>query len=284
MILFMDNFSKKYIKNLIDESNNSLINAYSRMDMENQAWTKYTESEVSFIEQFIPSKASLIVDMGCGSARHIAELYKRGYTNVYGYDFSENLIEKAKKNYPEIKDRLFVSDCRKINLKQKADVILCLYDVIGSFENKRENLLIANQLKKNCKKGGIVISSVMNFELTKHNAKHIFNIYKEPKRLFQMEASSTMQKSGNIFNPDFYIIHKGSHVVYRKEMFTNDGLLDSEYIVRDRRYTMKEIKNIFTHRAFAILDSRYVQAGKWTTQLTPVDSKAKEILLVAKRR
>lgn len=273
--------SEKEFDKIIEHSEKCLIEAYSRMEMTIQPWTKHTVDEVDFIEKFIPSKDCVIIDVGCGIGRHVGELYKRGYQNIYGYDFSSNLISIAKKNNSDIESHFFVSDCRKMKNVPKADVVLCLYDVIGSFAEQKENEKIVNQIKKHCKKNGIVITSVMNMELTENIAKNKFDVYKNPKKLFKLKASDIMQKSGNIFNPDYFILDTATRVIFRKEMFKGDGLLDSEYIVRDRRYTYEEIKRMFSQ--FTVLDYRFVQTGHWDTKLKNTDLKAKEILTVLKK-
>ena len=41
-----------------------------------------------------------ILDVGCGYGRTLSELYEFGYKNLYGVDFSENMIKRAKANNP----------------------------------------------------------------------------------------------------------------------------------------------------------------------------------------
>lgn len=277
--------SQREFEKIIEHSEKCLVDAYSRMNMREQPWTKHTNAEVDFIKKYIPSKECFILDIGCGFGRHISCLHEEGYYNLRGIDFSEKQIFDAKETNPKIKDYFFIQDCRNFHLKTKADVIFCLYDVIGSFANQDDNLKIVSQIKRNLKKGGVAIVSVMNMELTKNiaNPKNIFDVNKNIKRLFKLKASDIMQKSGNIFNPDYFVIDEKTSVVYRKEMFKGDGLLDSEYIVRDRRYAQKEIESMFIEKGFSIIDSRFVQAGHWDVPLKNTDLKAKEILLVVKK-
>lgn len=273
--------SQKDFDNFIEYSEQRLVDAYSRMDMQNQPWTKHTKKEIEFLLKYIPeNKDSLIVDMGCGTARHLAELYSRGYHNVYGFDFSQNLINQALNNHPELENHLFTKDVRELKLSKKADVILCLYDVIGSFPQENENVKIIKAAKRNLKKNGIFICSVMNMELTQSICKYKFDIHKNPKELFKLKASQIMQQTGNIFNPDNFIIDEKSNLVYRKEMFKGDGFLDSEYIIRDKRYTKMEIISLMEKQNFSILESRFVRAGQFNTPLSATDKNAKEILIV----
>ena len=131
-----------------EHSERCLIDAYSRMDMKNQAWAGHADNEVSFIESFVSDKENLIVDFGCGNGRHLAELINRGFTNSSGFDFSPTRIDSATASFPQLKGNVSVADCREIKLDEKADLILCLYDVIGSFADEKQNQKIVKQIYK----------------------------------------------------------------------------------------------------------------------------------------
>lgn len=285
--LFSDNkpISKKDFDNFIEYSEQRLVDAYSRMDMQNQPWTMHTDKEVKFLLNYIPQNKDIsIVDIGCGTARHLACLNDSGYKNICGFDFSQNLVQQALSLHPELENKVYTKDARELKLSKKADIILCLYDVIGSFPQEKENIRIIKAAKRNLKKGGIFICSVMNMELTENLCKYKFDIYKNSKELFKLKASQIMQQTGNIFNPDNYIIDEKSNLVYRKEMFKGDGFLDSEYIIRDKRYTKKEITGLLEDNGFTVIESRYVRAGRFEEELPATDKNAKEILIVAKKK
>lgn len=125
----------------------------------------------------------------------------------------------------------------------------------------------------------------MNMEFTLANAKkeNIGNIEEHPEILYRLPASDIMQSTGNIFDPDYYAVDAVHGIVYRKEQFSEEDSLPSEYVIRDRRYTMAEIKKLVESAGFTIMVSRYVQAGKWDIGLEPLDDGAKEILIVAQK-
>ena len=276
--------SQKDIENFIEYSEQRLIDAYSRMDMSNQPWAKHTFSEIEYLKTFFPNNKTIrIIDLGCGTAHHLAELYKQGYENLVGFDFSEALINQAKKIHPELQRRLYCKDVRKSIHTKKSNLVLCLYDVIGSFPNQEDNIKIIKQANRLLKKNGIFICSVMNMELTENICKNRFDVYSQPKRLFSLNASQIMQNTGNIFNPENFVIDDKSKLVFRKEIFKGDGFLDSEYIIRDKRYSMNEITSILQTEGFKILESRFVRAGKFNEPLSATDLNAKEILIVAKK-
>ena len=116
---------------------------------------------------------------------------------------------------------------------------------------------------------------------TKSN--HIGNIKNNLNLLQTLKASNIMQSSGDVFNPDYYVVDDAEGIVYRKEQFIDDGVLSAEYVIRDKRYTMPEIKTLLEMNGFIIEDARFVQAGHWNDKLDGIDEHAKEILIVARK-
>lgn len=269
----------------LEFSDQQLKEAYSRMDMPAQSWTRGTEQEIDVIlSQIDLNHESSILDMGCGQGRHCIALSRKGYSNIIGIDFSESNIEKARRSAQENQSAVsFIpGDARKFNLGYKFDCILCLYDVIGSFRNDEDNIRIIRSIKRNLKKGGYAVVSVMNMELTESIALHHGSISQNPDSLLKLPPSDTMQASGNIFKPEYYMINTDDGLVYRKEQFTAGDDIFAEYLVADKRYKMPEIIALVEAEGLKVLESRYVQAGHWDIPLSAVDAKAKEILLFLK--
>ena len=271
------------IEEMLSVSEDIAHKAYSRMLIDDTAhkWAKHTKIEVDFIEKFCKlSKGSQIADFGCGIGRHTIELINRGYDSV-GIDFSEALLEKAQRGVPE---EVFIhADCRSVNLNKEFDVIICLYDVIGSFIDNNDNMKILENTVSHLKDNGHMVISVMNYELTKANAKHTFILASEHNKLLELSASKTMEETGDIFNPEYYMIDTETNIVYRREQFVQGGQLPQEFIVRDVRYTKDQIEKMCESVGLKVLSSSYVQAGKWERDLHPTDPKAKEILLVCEK-
>ena len=93
-----------------------------------------------------------------------------------------------------------------------------------------------------------------------------------------------MQSTGNVFNPEYFLLDTASHLVYRKEQFDMDGELSSEYVIADYRFTRKQIKEAFEQNGFSVICANYVGLGAWENPLNSYDDKAKEILIVAEKR
>ncbi len=272
------------ILEMLDISDKIAHKAYSRMlmDSETHAWAKHTPSEIDFIVKNCKlNNRSHIADFGCGIGRHTLELQNRNY-NVVGIDYSKDLLDKASSKSSTA--TFIEGDCRSIELGKKFNLILCLYDVVGSFIDNNENIMILENIFKHLENGGYSLISVMNFELTLANAKHAFSLKEDYNKLLDLTASNTMQTTGNVFNPDYYMIDSDTNIVYRREQFNIGSLLPQELIVRDYRYTKKEIEEMCTNVGFEIVTSRYVQAGRWDVELEATDNGAKEILVLCKKK
>ncbi len=273
--------SAKEIAEMMETSDNVTKQAYARMHISsNHKWMAHTDDEVDFIiREAKLNKGSVVFDFGCGIGRHSLALAKRGIY-VQGIDYVEKNIKYANKIACEqsVKAEFICADCRTYSFTQQADAAICLYDVIGSYVNDFDNEQIIKNICRNVKQGGTIIISVMNFEMTIHIAKKKFIFEKHPNELLKLEASRTMETTGNIFNPDFYLVDEKTHIVYRKERFEEGRELPIELIVRDRRYTLEEIKNICIQNNLKLDFARFVNSSNWESGLEPTDIRAKEIL------
>ena len=283
------------IEDMLDVADQVTQYAYSRMQLKESQhvwsstkhhWAKHTKHEVEFIENNCNlQKNKTVLDIGCGIGRHCVELAKKGYSTT-GIDYNDNFLKldksdlKGQVGYPE-----FIKiDCRDINLDKKYDVILCLYDVIGTYVSNQDNAKILNSIYNHLNKDGFALISVMNFELTKHNAKLFFSIKKDYNKLLDLPASSIMESTGGVFNPAYYMVDTDSNIVYRKEQFVLGDDLPDELIVRDKRFENSEITELCENAQLDVVWSRYVSAGSWNTSLRSTDNGAKEILMLLKKK
>ena len=273
------------LRRQIEFSEECLKDAYGRMEMDAQPWASHSSKEIDFISKFCDLEHSRVLDAGCGKGRHSIELAKRfNGSTVYGVDFSESNILDARSKSVGLTNLSFKNaDLRKFSSKDGFDVVLSLYDVIGSLPDERDNSRMMKNISKLCKRGGHLVMSVMNMELTEHIAKeeNIGDVSKDPSMLFRLKSSDVMHKSGDVFDPEHFLIDTSSGLVYRKERFEGDEGLSAEYVIRDRRYRMAEIVRMVESNGFVVKDSRYVRAGRWDEPLESTHPKAKEILIVA---
>jgi 2-polyprenyl-3-methyl-5-hydroxy-6-metoxy-1,4-benzoquinol methylase len=258
--------------------------AYSRMQAEH-AWAKNSRTEAEFVEEVCRLKAGdSVLDLGCGSGRHAIELASLGLW-VLGVDYLDSAVAAARaktKNLRQGGASFEVKDAREFQSDQHFDAAICLYDVIGSYTENSENRRLLASLARSVKFGGYVLLSVMNMHLTEHRAKHWFSIATEPDKLLTLKAGRKMEQSGEVFDPDYYMIEEDTRVVYRKEQFLGGESLPEELLVRDKRYTEDEIRGMCQDVGLNVVWSRFVRSGHWKEPLSPNDDHAKEILVLCR--
>lgn len=278
---------QKHFSDMVSFSEKKLKEAYSRMNMSTHKWTKGTMNEVNFILQY--GDSNTILDLGCGHGRHAIALAQKNCV-VTAVDFSQKNIDEAARYANEVlpatsRCTFICDDARKYKDDIKYDKVVCLYDVIGSFPEEKDNLKIITTAYNHLKFNGIFILSVMNMELTESlvSESNKGNLQNNPDIIRKLPPSRIMQSNGDIFNPKYLAIDTTSNLVYRKEQFSEDDGLSAEYIIRDKRYKMTEIIELLELQGFEIIDSRYVRAGHFDEPLDNTDSHAKEICLVARK-
>lgn len=92
--------------------------------------TRNIQNDISLLKPFLPKMiASTILDLGCGTGEHIAELNKIG-NKCIGLDNSNEMIEVAKKRCTS-DIRFIVSDMTEFDLYEEIDLV---YSFFGSFD------------------------------------------------------------------------------------------------------------------------------------------------------
>jgi 2-polyprenyl-3-methyl-5-hydroxy-6-metoxy-1,4-benzoquinol methylase/GNAT superfamily N-acetyltransferase len=280
--------NSKELKEMLIASDKVTKLAYSRMHPQKraQAWARHGKEEIDFVIDICGiGPGDKVLDFGCGDGRHVMEFAQRGI-EATGIDYLHSSIEEAQGGLnaataPFVKFQ--VGDCRTIDLDDVFNVGICLYDVIGSYVDDRDNLSIISNLAKHIAPGGYIILSVMNMELTERINKNWFSVSRDPDKLLDLPPSRTMEKTGDVFNPDYYMIDRDTRTVYRKEQFGDGDDLFDELLVRDRRYTEQEIKQCCFDLGLEVIWTRFVRAGNWAEPIDRVSNKAKEILVLCRK-
>jgi len=288
--------SKEEIMLMIETADEVVKKAYERMAIGGkttaQKWANNTTAEIDYLSQKIGfENITRVYDLGCGSGRHSIELAKRGM-NVTGIDYIPVNVEKAKKAISSIRTtgkydlnniEIEVKDCRSYTNSQKANLVICLYDVVGSFASDEDNIKIIKTAYDLLSPNGFAVFSVMNYVTTVNSAKHKFVFDEDPNILLDLLPSSIMETSGNIYNPDYYCVDTKTHLVYRKERFVGGNDLPVELIVRDRRFTKEEITGLCKKIGFSIVEAKYTNASGWEYEYDADCKRAKEILIICKK-
>jgi len=120
-----------------------LYNKYSKDKHWEKHPTLYAESFINFLKK--TSFDGSIVDIGCGNGRDVSRFNKAGF-NVLGIDISEEEINDAKKNFPNIK--FDIQNVEKLKFKDNSIDAYFMINVIH-YTNKVKALSeIFRTLKK----------------------------------------------------------------------------------------------------------------------------------------
>jgi len=252
----------------------------------NHVWTKHTQHETNFLTHHLALSAGCrVLDLGCGSGRHSAELAAAGMI-VTAVDRSSNWLEAAKRlaKSRSVDINFVLDDIRTLDLGTHFDAVLCLYDVVGSFPDDADNGAIIATLAKHLRTGGRFAISTMNRCVSEKIAEYEADVPRLPSAITKVEASTDMEKTGNIWDPKSMLVDRTTGLVYRRERFKAGDELPVEMIVTDRRYYPKELQTWCEREGLEVDCVNPVALGKWDEALDSEDIKAKEILCIGSRR
>jgi len=113
-----------------------------------EPYTKNTQAEVDFVEQEIGyDRSKRILDVGCGNARHVLELARRGY-HVVGIDLSESMLAQGRRTAKNenLNVKLIQCDARELESQDEFGVAIMLCE--GAFslmeEDEMDEAILAN--------------------------------------------------------------------------------------------------------------------------------------------
>ena len=95
-----------------------------------------TKKEIEFIETLIPEDGS-VMDLGCGTGRHLIELDKKGI-DILGVDLAENMLATLKSKYPKAK--VLKANIYEDKIEKKFDVIMLVWNAVMEIAQTEEDL------------------------------------------------------------------------------------------------------------------------------------------------
>ena len=123
----------------------------------------HTEAECDFVEACLktygPTPATRVLDIGCGSGRHMRELAQRGY-QVTGVDISEEMVafvrETAARDHMNV--QAAVDDLRRLALTGTYDAAVCFMDAFRFLLTNDEILAHLRKVASLLAPGGLYLT------------------------------------------------------------------------------------------------------------------------------
>jgi len=158
---------REYAKYLLEKTRQD----YNLIADEFSVTRKEIWPELVFLFDNYLAEGEKILDLGCGNGRWL-ELFRKKKVDYIGVDFSERLIEIAKRNYPQTK----FQTADVLNLPFPSDYFDKIYNIavlhhIPSEELRRQSL---EEAKRILKPGGVLILTVWKF----HDKKKLSLLFK----------------------------------------------------------------------------------------------------------
>jgi len=279
--------SAERLDELLHGADQIWIDAYERMILsEGHAWRDHAPSETEYLVQVAELQpSSHVLDVGCGDGRHVEVFRDLGH-RVVGTDISSGLIARAKERLGDRVD-LRVADARSDDLGGPFDLVVCLYDVVGSSGRSADDEAMLRNLKRSLSQGGTLVVGAMNAHVTLDRvpAENLpRNAGDFVARLEALPPSNAMETTGQVFDASRIVVFNGVH--YRKEQFELAAdRLPIEAVIRDLRYTPEELADLFSRAGMPNPTVRPVRLGRWSSaeDLDPHDEQAKELLAIWRR-
>jgi SAM-dependent methyltransferase len=234
---------------------------------DNEVFTKGTIGEVDFIEKEINFNKSIsILDVGCGTGRHLIELRKRGYKNLVGLDLSLHQLNAAKNKFVSNTINLICADATKFKLTKKFDLVIMLCE--GSFplmETDEMNFAILKNISEVVKSDGKFIFTTLNaLYPLKHSVKE-----------FLESSGATGITSNDIF--DLLTLRQ-----YSTFEITKDNEKTQKLFCNERYYMPSEITWLLKSIGFSDIEIYAACLGNYSRQTKLTDNDI-EMLVISKK-
>ncbi len=104
------------------------------------------------LQRIMPS-AKTLLDVGCGTGKHISELQK--YYQMVGVDISDSMLEVAKLRSPDV--CFHQADMAELELGLKFDVVMCLFSALAYVKTLDRLHQAMNRMASHLQPGGVLL-------------------------------------------------------------------------------------------------------------------------------
>ncbi len=271
------------------DNDTNVARAYSMMALNGEhVWAKYAREELdSLLKHLAFEPPAKIIDLGCGSGRHAIDLALRGF-KVRAFDYVDKWVDRASRvrdeKLPAIESakgslEVGCADVRDPEPMEGADLVLCLYDVLGSSPDREDADSIIDAVFRLCLPGKTAVVGSMNGLNLHLNLPRIVQGTPAKEELVPVSA---MQRCGEVFDYSKMAFDPNSGTLFRREQFTDNGQIILDTILQERRYLPFEVVEMMRRAGFENIRVYSVRAGKWEFD-SAFDKNAPELLYIAQR-
>jgi ubiquinone/menaquinone biosynthesis C-methylase UbiE len=209
---------------------------YDQIYLKIKDYEKEAEAVKGAIRQFEKKRSKNLLDVGCGTGEHLKHLSSE--FECTGIDINKCMINVAKKKVPNAKFR--VADMIKFSLKEKFDVVTCLFGAIGYVETFNNMVKALGNFHGHLSEKGLVIVEPWIFRKDFKEGYVTTNTYENEKvKLARMATSRILGSKWIIFM--HYLIAEKGKIKYFKELHKMLAVEYEDYI---KAFDLAGLKNV----------------------------------------
>jgi D-alanine-D-alanine ligase len=228
-----------------------------------------TETEIdAFITMVDIRQDACILDLCCGQGRHVLELARRGYSNLYGVDRSHYLISRGKRvaRQQGYAVTFREGDARKLRLPDnKFDLIYLAGNSFGYFESADDDIAVLMELRRLLKPGGQLLIDFTDGDYLRSH----------------YEARSWEWIDKNYFVCRERSLSKDNNRLISREVITHTkkGVIADQFYA-ERLYNQEQLGELLKSNGFDILDTQPMETVSKRNQ--DLGMMAQRIILTAR--
>ncbi len=202
--------------------------------------------------------AHAVLDLCCGQGRHYIELFKRGFKRIIGLDYSECLLELARKRAEEKGMPLYFirGDARNPPFEPCSfDAIICIGNSFGYFSDDREDFLMIGRIADLLKKRGKLFLDLNDGEVLRNS--------------FEARSSEWLDEK-TLVNRERALARSGKRLISREIIYSLEDGLIADQIYAETLYSDSDIRgmlekteytDIHVHREASVISTRNEDLG-----------------------
>jgi D-alanine-D-alanine ligase len=218
---------------------------YLKTDSDIVCNEQLTKMEVDMIEELLDlNRGDRILDLCCGNGRHSIELAGRGYRNVYGLDYSKDLLNialgRARKEGLNISFRW--GDARHLPYPDDFfDVVIMMGNSFGYFESMHDDLLVLKEVKRVLRPFGKFLLDIVDGEMMRKSFEKL---------------SAENHNGGTLVIRERELSRMGDRLITREIVFDQAGAVVADNVYAVRLYSFTSLKILMEKAGFTEVSLR----------------------------
>ena len=194
-------------------------------------WKNYAaevERLRTFIDQHQRSEGSALLDVACGTGKHLE--YLKPYFTCEGLDLDGELLAVARQRLPEI--TFHQEDMTAFTLGREYDVVTCLFSAIGYVQTVERLNAAIGAMARHLKAGGVLlVEPWLDPSVFTHGHVHMLNVDEPDLKITRMSYGE-VRGTLSILNFSYLVGVPGQGVNYFTELhemglFTKDDYAEA---------------------------------------------------------